>query len=464
MTYLVLVIGAAALAWPWWWLSRRRPEWAVAAIFALVVFSAHVFAALYRIGVPADVVRGLIPLKDFLAVVLAAVLVMRLVGNRGFTLPSRTVVGAVAVAAVAVVAGALLSLGDGGPEIIVRVGRGLALPIVAVIVGLTLTKTERTRAFAASAVVILVGVIAAFVELALPIEFLTRTLNVGEYWREVKAVPQFLINHDIGALPGNTFVEAWRPESTRRLAGPFGDSLSAGYVIAVGILMALAGLRRWWWAALTVVPMLAGLLLTFTRGGWIIVAAVVAALLISAPVSRRLRAFMLVAGVVAMAVVVSVGPVHEYLSGVLSGRHGSTLAHLEYLDNLSELQFSLWGDGYPAAGAIAGFSTENVVATSLLQMGLVLGIAYWLATLTLAVAAMARWQNILVWAAYVAALAVSWTVSEQWLTYNAGWPMAFLLGAGVVIWHKRRPGDDPASDAAETQGSNDEMSSATAAV
>ncbi|MFM2438719.1 MAG: hypothetical protein RLZ55_1544, partial [Actinomycetota bacterium] len=293
-------------------------------------------------------------------------------------------------------------------------------------------------------VLIAIGAALALIELLLPITVLTEVLRVGDYWRDVKGVPQFLINHKIGALPGNTFVSGWDPSSMRRLAGPFGDSLSAGYTLAVGILMA-TGVFRGWRLAVLLGLMGAALMLTFTRGGWVIVALAAVPLILSSGLPRHLRTALIIAGSLVTAALLAVGPIHEFVASILRGGHGSTTAHLEYLDKLGSLQVSFWGTGFGAAGAVSGKSTENAIATTVLQLGLVLGLVYWAGTTLLVVASARRWQNLATWGSVLMGILISMTVSEQWLTFNTGWPLALLLGAGVCFADRRRAPEDSAA-------------------
>ncbi|MFM2438071.1 MAG: hypothetical protein RLZ55_888, partial [Actinomycetota bacterium] len=121
---LVAVVTALACAYPWWWLCRRYAAAAVTVLIGFAVFSAHTFALLHRLGLPAEVVRGLIPLKDVLALLLAAVLLPRLFRERLRPLPRRWPALAALGVTAAVTVGAAVSLMGADVEATARAARG----------------------------------------------------------------------------------------------------------------------------------------------------------------------------------------------------------------------------------------------------------------------------------------------------------------------------------------------------
>lgn len=615
--WVTTAVGAAILVAPWWLLCRRRPDIGVLVVLALAVYSSHVFAVLYQAGVPDEIVRGLVPIKDVLAVTLAASVLGRVVGDRlvmrGTSLVVIAVLAGVIVAfaqqpqASRGVGEALIEPADGtrlatlwrdvtqapyaapqpsasiepggvrltwtqvgadesaalqglwasdfgwtcppgeglrlqaavraseaaatwrvavafhggsdwvtpdgseriasvvvpctepipliGIEVlrpeggwqtagshlvtsltvtatdpntlsaaseILRAARGLAVPVIALVTGLALGGRETWIVMRAGSVIVLVGGLLGLVELLLPLSFLTDVIGVGAYWEEVKQVPQFLIPTAEGLVPGNTFVQGWNATSPRRLAGPFGDSLSAGYVLAAGLMMAVSG-----WSGRRRVVIAGGiavcLILTFTRAGWLLGVAGALPVLLRprAPKDARTWAVLGLAGV--GAVLILIRPVTFYVQTLVRGNHGSTEAHLSYLSQLADLPFTPGGSGLGQAGAIAGVSTESSLATVTLQLGLVLGLLYWAGTGLLVWSARGRWSSGRAWAVAMAALAVTLVVSEQWLTFNAGWPLALVLALGVrfASGHSKEPPDDGSTvrtedqDLAQRQGAAD---------
>ena len=143
--------------------------------------------------------------------------------------------------------------------------RNAALPFVAMLTALLLTAAERRPAVRASLYVVAVAALASLVQYWLPVSFVRDVVAVGAYWSDVKQ-QGFHLDERTG-LPGNFFTSAGHT----RLSGPFGDPLSAGYVLAIGFVLAALsqGLR---FRVPIMATMGVALVLTFTRGGWIVAA------------------------------------------------------------------------------------------------------------------------------------------------------------------------------------------------
>src|SRR5688500_6740776 len=131
-----LIAGGLILAWVQF--SWRRPDLSALAVLFITLVSAHVLALAFRAGAPSEVVRGLIPLKDVLAVVLVMVLATRAIRlhrwSRSLTL----------VVVLFVVVGGLGSVGLAGwpTSDVVLSARNVTVAVVGLLTGLLLTDRE----------------------------------------------------------------------------------------------------------------------------------------------------------------------------------------------------------------------------------------------------------------------------------------------------------------------------------
>ena len=434
------VVVLLALLWPWWRLLARRPDVAVALLVAVAVFSTWALELVFRAGVPAEVVRGLIPVKDGLAVVAVAALLLRRRpdGQVAWRAGRAVVVPLVLGLGVLGLRTVIDTVGIGPSISLVFAVRAMLDPLLGLALGLLLLGEERRRMLRLVGTFVSVGAALALVEYVLPARWwLTDVLGVGPFWTQVKQLGFFLWDFPgVGPLPGN-FYTGLLGEGVRRLSGPFGEPLGAGYLLGIGavaVAWTTTGRRRWLQLALV----LAALLLTFTRAGWLIAAAGIAPLLVSwvwvRPPRQRWTAIAGIA-VVATAALVVVAPLRRYLLSVVDGSNGSTAAHLEALEALDQHPYTPLGDGLGQIGSIVDAGTESTLATLVLQLGLVLGVLYVGATLWLLWAARRSWRGTVPRAAYVLlllALGLSWFTSEQWMTFNSGLTFAVVLGVGVT--------------------------------
>ncbi len=424
------VLVSAALLWPWFLLLRRRPDVAAAVLVGIAVFSTWALELLFRVGMPAGAVRGLIPVKDVLAVSAVALLL--------WWRRERTVAWPLALALGVVAVRGLVDMVSSGPSLeLVFSARNLAEPLLGLAIGLLLTAQERGWFLRAMAWTIAVGAGVSLVEYLLPARWWYQDLlRVPAFWTEVKQQPQFLWPFpDAGTLPGN-FYTALLGGGARRLAGPFGEPLAAGYLLGVGVVAVVWTERHWRRLALLGVTG-AALLLTFTRAGWLIAAAALvpwAVWVVRAQRGTRRWAYAGVAVLSVLAVLVAVPGVRRYVGEVFSGQNSSTSGHLSSLEQLVRFHYSLLGTGLGSSGAAVGLGNESVLATMVLQLGALLGLGYLVGTVALLWFARTRWvggQAVVTYVLLLGCVAAAWFTSEQWITYNAGLPFALLLGAGV---------------------------------
>lgn len=423
LLWMVVTFIAITVSILWLRLCLFRPAAAAVIIVGFAVAWSHVLALTYRISGDAVLVRELVPLKDAAAILLLAALLRRELSSSG-------ALRALSVTAIllllALLPAVALAVGDSDVS---RVGlslRNVLIPFIAGTTGLLLRDGERRTAVRMSVIIIAVAGAYALVEYAMPMSFVRDVIGVGAYWGDVKQQP-FLLDPDGGRLPGNFFTSA----GTRRLSGSFGDPLAAGYVLATSIVLGvLSRMPRVTWAALAVtVP---ALLLTFTRAGWIIVVCSLAPAVARRFMSGRrpVRVAMTAGVVVAVAALLLLPTSRTYFTNVFTGRDGSTLGHLAALSSLRDHQYSVFGSGMGAVGAAIGSGTESVFVTIALQAGVLGLILYLAALLTLAVLGARRWRTAGLGREYVGAwlgVVISMIVSEQLLTFNAGWIMCFLI-------------------------------------
>ena len=445
MSVLTTCLVFGILAYPWVRLARADIVKALVVVVGFVAFSSHVFAILYRLGVPADVVRGLIPVKDLLAFSALAVLLwsVRRTVDRRWLLAGGLVV-------LIVLGYGIAGIIDDSSDVLAISTRGLVVALAGVSSGLMLDAEQRGRLLRWASLVFTVAAVYSLLELVLPIEFIVNGLEVGEYWADVKQQESFtLVISGIGRIPGNFLVDPYADVSMRRLSGSFGDPLTAGTALAFGLIASLAataGRRRLIQAGV----ILLALVLTFTRAGWVLAGAALIpwVWVWFRQLDARRRAASAGAVVVAVAAfVIAVAPVRDYLVEVFSGRHGSTLGHIEAVERMQDYSYSLPGSGIGSIGAIQGNATESVFATVLVQLGLIAGGIFLAATLYLLIAARDRWTPRASFWFLLAGLMVTWAVSEQWLAFNAGWLIGLFVTTGATLPSPTRSRrDDPAVD------------------
>jgi hypothetical protein len=114
-------------------------------------------------------------------------------------------------------------------------------------------------------------------------------------------------------------------------------------------------------------------------------------------------------------------------------------------------EYSALGSGIGSIGALEGTATESVFVTVLGQLGVLPGSAYLAATLYLITAAKIHWRPRTSFWAVFAVLMLTWAVSEQWLTFNAGWLLGLFMTTGATLVHDR--GETGDRDSAHTAAS-----------
>ena len=416
-------------------LTRRYPIISVGIVIGLVCFSAHVLALLYSAGAPAWMVRGLIPVKDWIALTVAVTLAL---SRRE---PARRLLWLLSAVIVPVVFGCVIALlrpHHVPLEALISSARDLMVAPIGMTIAFLLTTGERDRVRRIGAVVVGFAAAWGLIEYVAPWSLVTHIVAVGRYWADVKGQPQFLVNiPGAGLLPGNFTTNPYVIGATRRLVGPFGDPLTAGVLCAVGLVWSLTSFRN---ARVWVVPALASgtaLLLSFTRAGWLLAAAAIIPMVIA----RAHRAFqgdtrkvalVLGVGLAALTTVVLALPfTRTYLIAMATGRSSSTNGHLAALRQLGSQNYSVVGGGVGTAGAIVDLGTESAAATVLLQLGLVGGAIYLGSCLALLGKGKSRWDPGVAQLLVVLVLVFSsWFSSEQWLTFNSGLPTAMFAVLG----------------------------------
>jgi O-antigen ligase len=407
----------------WVWLCVRHPAHAGVVVVGFAVCWSHVLALLLSASGETVVVRGLIPVKDAAAVLLLLVLLVRARRCRQALHGLPFVALLLLLSLLPAVVRALTEPGfvDAGLSL-----RNAVVPFLAGATALLLRRDERRVALRGSILLVSVAAAYALVEYLLPVSFVRDVIGVGTYWSNVKE-QSFLLDPRGSGLPGNFFTSS----GTRRLSGSFGDPLSAGYVLAVVVVLVVLSRRSraTWFVLAVTIP---ALLLTLTRAGWIIAACALAPTAIRAfmTAGARGRAAIVAAPFVAIALVFLLQPSRTYLRNIFSGRDGSTLGHIDALAAWDNHDYSIWGSGLGTVGAAIGTGTESVALTIGLQIGL-LGLVFYLAALVvIAIQGSRRWGRSGFSREYVGAcigVAVSMVLSEQLLTFNAGWPLCFLL-------------------------------------
>lgn len=446
LSYTVTVLVSLIVAWPMARLSAKRPDVAVAVLIGVVCFSSYVFALVYRVGLPAEIVRGLIPVKDVLAVVTVAT-----VAWVARPLP-RTVLAPIAAVLILVALGSLAGLIRGLPlQDVLFSARGMVIAPLGLSLGLLLGAGERVRASRTGAMIVAVAAAVALVEYVLPWSFVTDFLQVGKYWADVKGQPQFLVQiPGAGLLPGNATMDPYTAGAARRLMGPFGDPLSAGVVLAAGLVWTIGNTRKSRGKLPMALVIALALALTLTRAGWILAAVTIVPMVVHrhSQSMRRLSGWasrgrtylaafglvLFVAGALAL-----IPPTRSYIVAQLTGSSSSTSGHLAALFHLRNNGYSLLGGGVGSSGAVVGAGTESSAATVVLEIGIVGGLAYLILNAILVWRARERWVPMLSFLGLAVAVLISWAVSEEWLTYNAGLTYGLLiaLGGGLVRTSQR---------------------------
>jgi len=443
MSVLLALLGSAvgliALIF-WFRFAVYRSGPALVALVGMVAFSSHILALLYNAGMPAPAVRFLILSKDILTYTLLIALMWLRRRDRGMGV--YVVCGACLVVLLSV--WTFPTIGTIPLQTLLLSLRDLLVPAVAILIAVALPENERRRALLGAYIVIAFAAIYALIEYALPPSFLTDVIHVGQYWRDVKLQPRFLWNYPgIGLLPGNSFVSL-DANSTRRLAGSFGDPLAAGYLLAIGITIGLA-LPKTRLRILALGPIAAALALTFTRAGWIIALLGVCGFVFSAR-SRRVVAAGIGVFALSPLIILAVPAFRAYILAILNGQNGSTLGHLQALTASLAAHYSILGRGVGSTGAVAAGSaaldassqaTESVLATIALQLGGLGAIGYGALLAIIVVTALRREASQRrpmsgVWIGTAGGLALSLVVSEQLISFNSGFIPILITVTGLL--------------------------------
>jgi hypothetical protein len=129
-------------------------------------------------------------------------------------------------------------------------------------------------------------------------EFWRTHINIAAYNVEVKGDPSWTVDLDRGVSGSGLGREAFSWLSNFRLIGTFGDPLTAGFSLAVGLLLLLARRRVQGLSAIAAVILSTAIALTFSRSAWIFVAI---AFCYIAMVRRSYRRIVLAAAIVGIA-------------------------------------------------------------------------------------------------------------------------------------------------------------------
>lgn len=420
----LLLPAGLVVAVLWARFAYRHPSAAFGVIVATIVFSSHVFALANQVGVPAGMIKAAIAVKDVLAWILLAALVVRAIGRRR-SLPIMWPL--LLVAGVTIT---YLVFADSGLPLATQIQsiRGATVAVLALGIVALLSDDERRRASVIVVNLVGVGAVYALVELALPTAFVKDFIGVGDYWVQVKEVPRFI--DPATGLPGNFFTTHDFP----RLSGAFGDPLSAGQVIAVALVLAIAyrsSLKR----AGLLVPILAvALALTFTRNGWLLAVSALVAFSVRRYGLGGTVARLMGVGVAVAAGMYTVEPLNDYLAGVFAGTDSSTLGHEQALQESLATPFPLIGAGWATGGSWAAnfnadaVSSESAFVAVAAQVGIIGGGLMLLALFVLARAVLGGQPMAIAGTAVVVALLASAAISENVLTFNAGFLPVAAIG------------------------------------
>lgn len=427
--FLLIPLGVVSLALAVCWLRfcAHRPAVAAAVFIAVLAFSSDVFALAYRYGVvPATVDRQAVAIKDILAWSLFAVLANRATKERG-TLHIASKVGIFLLIML------LFFIGVKSPAPFLtqlEEIRSVVIPILALAIGGLLTNEERRKCARLSVGIITIAAITGLVQLALPTSFSSNTLGIGLYWDYVKQVPLF-VNSATG-LPGNFFTQSGFP----RLTGAFGDPLSAGEMIATGLVLAIAYRRTIWRPNLVIAILSISLLLTFTRDAWVLALLTVAVL----SARRSSIATTIVGGALLLVIVVVasaiISPLHSYVTSIVNGENGSTLGHQLALTNSFSMHYSLFGGGWGTGGSFAlnsyalAVASESAYVAVLAQVGWVGTSLLILVIVWTAARVVGHGPMTAIAVTILVAEVVSAFISENVLTFNGGFAPFF---AAVLI-------------------------------
>jgi hypothetical protein len=420
---LVVVVIAA-----WLYVCWRRPEVAVIGIVGLAVFLPHVLAFTYAAGADAQVIRLLIPTKDLLAVILVSALIVRAL-RRGWSM--RWLIVPVVGLGLAATVGLFQGLSRSSSSDTLLSVRNLTVAAIGLVTGLLLCGRERRTAAFGIAAIVAAGATYALIECFLPASYLRDVIGVGRYWVEVKQQP-FLFGSDGTGLPGNFFTSS----GARRLSGSFGDPLAAGYVIAGALVLVMLS-RSFPYRKATGGLLFVALLLTFTRGGLLLAMSALAPALVGwfRGLASRAKALAVAVSLIAIVVLLTIGPFGKYLGTVLSGEDSSTRGHLLALFASGDHRYTLLGEGLGSAGAATGSGTENVLITIALQSGLVGVLAWSVGTAALIFRCWHRWRRQNLAASFlglVCAIVATMVISEQFLTFSSGWMIGLVLA--IAPW------------------------------
>jgi hypothetical protein len=442
---LWLVLGAAGLL-GWLTVAWRWPHVALLTILLVLTTGSHVLALLYTAEVPAGPLRAALVLKDLLGWTMLFALVLRALATRRRITPAFFVVGALGV-----IGGFLVLRGSPAPlSAQLESVRGAMVPFVSLGCAAFMSEVERARAAIGAVVLAVLAAVYAMIEMTLPRAFLTSTIGVGKFWVQVKDVPLF-VDPDTG-LPYNFSVTSGFP----RLTGSFGDPLSAGAILAVALVLALAYRHRLRLPTVCALVLGAALLLTFTRGGWLIALFGLVALALLRLGWVRTALLGVVGAVTAGLAVAVVAPLRTYLTGILAGKDSSTLAHQEALSATARLHFSWWGDGWGTGGSVAqnsysdAVSAESTYVALLAQIGVVGTLLLGVLVVGLALSGLRHRRYSSVGAAMLIALALGGIVSENMLTFTGAFPVfagaLLVTGAAIRRGTARAPADEVPDD------------------
>jgi hypothetical protein len=434
---LLEVIVLLTVLIPWIWFSFRRPAYAGAVMVAVISVSSHVFALLYRLGLPANLVNDLIVSKDALAwTLLLSLTVAAATARRSVTVAAKLAIFLVIVALIYLVDHSGASLTAKIDEV-----RSVVIAPLAMTISVLLPPAAKRKCAALSVPIVTAASIYSLVQLALPTSFMTSTIGVGPYWAIVKKQALFL-NPRTG-LPGNFFASSGFP----RLTGCFGDPLSAGEVIGATLVLAVAYRSHLRHPRAQIGILSVALLLTFTRDGWIYAVLGLGALVFRRYGIGKFTERITIGALAVIGCYLFIGPVHGYFAGILNGTSGTTTVHASALNRSLSYHYTLLGSGWGTAGEFAKSVDASAVAAESVYTDLLQSAGYLFTTGLILTLAWIAWEIIRTgyskWVAVTLLFAqiISGFVSENALTFNGGFLPFFVIALVAAA-----PADDQSGD------------------
>ncbi len=234
---------------------------------------------------------------------------------------------------------------DEPPGSVLRLARGMLLPFEAVLVAYVIGYTSPSFVRMYERVTVTGLTILAIVAMALYFgttdEFWVNHVNIALYNVEVKGDSEVTVLFDRGVSATAAGREFFEWIASLRLLGTFGDPLTAGFVMSVGLLFIIAREELDARAVTAAAIISAAVFLTFSRSVWIFCTVTFLYLSYVRGKTRHIIAFLVVVAIAWM----TVPGFQEFFSGSLEGikevnpdagdGHGRGLATFYSMDTLS---------------------------------------------------------------------------------------------------------------------------------